>query len=379
MDVCVIIPTYNNGGALVDVIDRTLSQGLYLFVVNDGSTDNTATILNDYREQLAVISYPVNKGKGFALRQGFAAAVEAGFLYAIVLDSDGQHDPANIRLFIDKLNETGEAIIVGNRTQIDGHVPVKNTFGRRFSNFWFLVETWQKCQDTQCGFRLYPLRPLMKRRFYTTRFEFEIEALVRLAWDNIPVQEVDIAVRYFPEGERVSHFRPATDFLRISALNSVLFTMSYLWFLPRLFVLKMSNKTWKDILLNPHESRLTKAQSLAFGVFMGIIPLWGFQMLIALAFAAMLRLNKTLVLLASNISLPPMIPAILFGSLWFGGIVLNTEQTRTYSRDISIDNLGDMLLQYIIGSIVLATTVAVTVFGISYSILSIINRKKVKS
>jgi glycosyltransferase involved in cell wall biosynthesis len=369
--ICVIVPTYNNGNALAGVLDKTLMQGFHVIVVNDGSTDGTAELLKSYASRLTLVSYPVNKGKGYALRQGFAKACEEGFSYAVTLDSDGQHSPENICLFVEKLNGAGEALIVGNRNTVIGNVPAKNTFGKKFSNFWFLIETWTKCRDTQSGFRLYPLKPLQKRRFHTNRFEFEIEALVRLAWDNVPVLEVDIPVTYFPVEKRVSHFRPGADFFRISVLNSVLFILAYLWFLPRLFFLKMKNRTWKGLLLNPEESNLKKAKSLAFGVFMGIIPIWGFQMIVAFVFAAILKLNKTLVLFASNISIPPMIPPIVFGSLWLGGLVLNTGDTVKFSSDMSFHDIGDMMFQYITGSIILATVAGGTVFLVSYALLKL--------
>jgi glycosyltransferase involved in cell wall biosynthesis len=376
MNTCVVIPTYNNNGALVDVIETTLQQGFPLIVVNDGSTDNTAEILNSYVSRLTLVSYPENKGKGFALQQGFAKAYEDGFSYAVTLDSDGQHNPENIRLFVEKLNETGEAVIIGNRNIVAGNVPVKSSFGRKFSNFWFWIETWRKCRDTQSGFRLYPLKPLMKKRFYTNRFEFEIESLVRLAWDGVPVEEVDIPAIYFPADKRVSHFRPGVDFFRISVLNSVLVILAYLWFLPYMFFRRMKNRTWKELLLNPEESSMKKAKSLAFGVFMGIIPIWGFQMIVAFSIAAALRLNKTLVLIASNISIPPMIPAIVFGSLWLGSLVLRTGHVVKFSNDISLHSVGDMMFQYIVGSIVLATLAGCLMFLLSYAILSKILKKQ---
>ncbi|MDR0385916.1 MAG: DUF2062 domain-containing protein [Prevotellaceae bacterium] len=376
MDICVIIPAYNNGGTLAGVIEKTLLQGFHLIVVNDGSTDNTAEILNSYGSRLTLVSYPVNKGKGVALRQGFAKAYEAGFLYAVTLDSDGQHDPENIRLFVEKLKETGESVIIGNRNLVAGDIPVKNTFGKRFSNFWFWVETWKKCRDTQSGFRLYPLRPLIGKHFYTDRFEFEIESLVRLAWDNIPIEEIDIPVIYFSEDRRVSHFRPGIDFLRISVLNSILVVLAYLWFIPRMFFLQMKSKTWKELLFNPEESNLKKAKSLAFGVFMGILPIWGFQMIAAFTFSAILRLNKTLVLIASNISIPPVIPAIVFASLGIGSLILNTEYTMKYNSDISISSAVGMMAQYIIGSIILAAAAGGVMFLASYLFLSKVLKRK---
>jgi glycosyltransferase involved in cell wall biosynthesis len=373
-DICVVIPTYNNAGTLEAVLEKTLLQGLDIIVVNDGSTDGTTDLTEKYVNQITLLSYTVNRGKGFALRQGFAEARRQGFSYAVTIDSDGQHDPNDIPLLIAKHHETANAVIIGARNMTIDNVPTKSAFGRRFSNFWFWVETGKRCKDTQSGFRLYPLEPLTNKHFYTSRFEFEIESLVRLAWDNIPIREVEISVIYFSKEQRISHFRPATDFFRISVLNSILVMAAYLWFLPGLFFRRMKEKTWKEILLNPRESNLTLAKSLAFGVFMGIIPIWGFQMIAAFALAAILGLNKTLVLIASNISIPPMIPFIIFGSLWFGNLVLQTEHVIKFSADLSFQNISNMMLQYVSGSIILATAAAGITFAISYGLLKTIRK-----
>jgi uncharacterized protein (DUF2062 family) len=127
-------------------------------------------------------------------------------------------------------------------------------------------------------------------------------------------------------------------------------------------------------LLNPEESNLKKAKSLAFGVFMGIVPIWGFQMIAAFSLAIVLKLNKTLVLIASNISIPPLIPMIVFVSIWLGGFVLHTGYTITFSATLSLQSIHNMMIQYIIGSIVLAALAGVIVFLVSYIILSRILR-----
>ena len=373
--ICVIIPTYNNAGSLVEVTEKVLSLNIPLIVVNDGSTDETEKTLNSYSSKLTLVSHSENRGKGFALRRGFAKALELGFEYAVTIDSDGQHYPDDIRLLTEELERTGVSLIVGHRNMSIDEVPGKSAFGRKFSNFWFWAETLKKCGDTQSGFRLYPLKFAAKKRFYTNRFEFETEILVRLAWENVPVREVAVSVVYFPRDKRVSHFRPWRDFFRISVLNSILFLAAWLWFLPRLYFLKLKEKTLREILLNPSESNSKKAQSLAFGVFMGILPIWGFQMLVAFAAAVFLRLNKTLVIIASNISIPPMIPLIVFGSLALGGLALQTEKTVNFSRDLSFRNLGDMALQYAVGSMILAIAAGMVTFVLSYLLLKTIRRK----
>ncbi len=370
--ICIVIPTYNNAGTLSLVVEKALKQQLPIVVVNDGSTDQTGTILSGYKDAVHIISYPVNQGKGYALQQAFKWAYEQGFEYAVTIDSDNQHNADNIPRFIEKLNEVGECMIMGERNMTQDGIPTKSNFGRKFSNFWFKVETWQKSNDTQTGFRLYPLKVVSRLHFFTKRFEFEIESLVRIAWENVPVVAVPVDVTYFSGEERVSHFRPFKDFTRISLLNTVLFICAYCFFLPRLLwkKAKRSNKIdFYNLFFSPHESNLKKSTSIGFGVFMGIIPVWGFQMLTATFLAALLRLNKILVLLASNISLPPLIPFIVFGSLWCGKWVLGTESVIEFSSKLTFQDVSGALFQYVIGSIVLAIVAGLLAFVTSYIIL----------
>lgn len=106
-------------------------------------------------------------------------------------------------------------------------MPSKNTFANKFSNFWYKVETGQTLSDSQSGFRLYPLTRLKGMRFYTPRYEFEVEVIVRAAWRGVAVKNIPIRVYYPPQEERVSHFKPAKDFTRISVLNTCLDHMGH--------------------------------------------------------------------------------------------------------------------------------------------------------
>src|SRR6476620_12271402 len=122
-----------------------------------------------------------------ALRAGFKKSVELGFHYAITIDSDGQHYPHDIPVFLNELEQNGEALLIGSRNMVQAGIPKKSSFGNKFSNFWFWVETGIRLDDTQSGYRLYPLQHIPKK-FYTRKFEFEIEVIVRTAWKGIPVK-----------------------------------------------------------------------------------------------------------------------------------------------------------------------------------------------
>ncbi|MBP8669179.1 MAG: DUF2062 domain-containing protein, partial [Bacteroidia bacterium] len=296
---CVIIPTYNNSKTLKKVIDGVLnfSSGNDVIVINDGSTDNTTEILNQYNEQIVLLNNKTNSGKGYSLRKGFKEAISRGFKNAITIDSDGQHYPEDIDVMIENALKFPEALLMGSRNMNQESVPGKSSFGNKFSNFWFWVETGQKLPDTQTGFRLYPLEPLKKIKLYTTKFETEIEVIVKLAWQDVKIIPVNIRVLYDMK-ERVSHFRPFRDFTRISILNTYLVTLTLFYYLPlRLFKYIRRKGIFtiiKEEIFRRDESILKKSLSVGFGVFMGIVPIWGFQLLVGIPLAVLFRLNKVL-------------------------------------------------------------------------------------
>lgn len=236
MSHCTIIPTYNNRNTLAKVVNDASIYSDYVIVVNDGSTDDTLNILGNLRNsKVIIVSYPKNQGKGHALLQGFKKAEELGFDYAVTMDSDGQHFAEDIPNLLSKIENDNETYLVLGSRNIDTqeNMPSKNSFANNFSNFWFKVETGLTLPDTQCGFRIYPVKEVNKMHVFSTKYEAELEMLVRLAWRNVKVVSCPIKVYYAPEGERVSHFRPFKDFFRISILNTILSTISVFYIKPR--------------------------------------------------------------------------------------------------------------------------------------------------
>lgn len=375
---CVIIPTYNNEKTLQRVIEGVLAQSKDVIVVNDGSTDGTSAILDTFSDRITRTDFPKNKGKGKALREGFKLAVKKDFKHAITIDSDGQHFPDDIPLFIEKLKEHPTAVIMGSRNMSQEGVPSKSSFGNKFSNFWFWIETGIKLPDTQTGFRLYPLSKIKKLHLFTNKFELEIEVIVKLAWRNVPFIALPIRVKYDAE-ERVSHFRPFKDFTRISFLNSYLVILALI-FRPILLIRKMFTKAFwtefKTAVFNPKESVAKKSFAVGLGLFMGIFPLWGFQMAVALVISIFFKLNKFIVLATSNISIPPMIPFIIYGSYLFGGVFMSQPLDFSMSDGITLQDMYLNFEQYLIGSIALSFVAGILGFFITYFLLSLKRSKK---
>ena len=229
--ICVVIPTYNNGGSIGRVVEEALVECDDVIVVNDGSTDATAGILGTIKG-ITLVTLTKNSGKGAALKAGFRKALDMGFAYAITLDGDGQHYPKEIAKFLEANRKHPGALIVGSRNPEGIDRSKGSDFANKFSNFWFWVQTGRRLSDTQTGYRLYPLKKLHGLCLLTSRYEAELELLVFASWHGTDIVEMPIDVYYPPQEERVSHFRPGMDFARISVLNTVLCFMAVVYGLP---------------------------------------------------------------------------------------------------------------------------------------------------
>ncbi len=376
---CVLIPTYNNANLLPKVIKDVLQFTDDIIVVNDGSTDETADILKQFPE-VNDLGYEKNEGKGFALRAGMKLAENIGYEYAVTMDSDGQHLASDLPKFLDKINDKNDVIIIGSRNMQDQKQKRSSSFANKFSNFWFWAETGIRHIDTQSGFRLYPLKKVNKLNYFSTKYEFEIEVLVRNAWQGIDIEQIPTKVYYPPKNERISHFRPFKDFFRISILNTILVIVAFFYGLPKRLFHYLKKKKFrqiiKDDILHTKDSNLQISKAVGFGFFMGIIPIWGWQTVVALALSHYFKLNKAIVILAANISIPPMLPFILFGSYYTGAIVFGRNlDLFHFTSDFSFKTVSQDLFQYIIGAIVLSVVAAVVSGLITFILLKIFRKK----
>lgn len=220
---CIVIPVYNNPATIEEVVYAALKTKSIVIVVDDGS--EPSVMLNiDEDEALYLIRHTGNKGKGEAILSGGNKARELGFDSFFVVDGDGQHFPHEISNFIGK--DLEHCIVIGCR-RFTENVPGSSKFGRSFSNFWIWTETGLLLDDTQSGFRSYPISvldlPIEKRRY-----DFEIEVLVRHVWNGGCIEEVAIDVHYPKPEERVSHFDAVLDNVRLSKLHSRLFVKNML-------------------------------------------------------------------------------------------------------------------------------------------------------
>ena len=224
--IAAVIPVYNHAGTLSEVVRRTVALGLSVFVVDDGSDDLSPSVVSQICDhspggsaKVRLLRHEVNSGKGAALTTGLKAAADHGFIWAVTLDADGQHAPEEAVGLAHAIPAGTRPIVVGHRQgMLDAGAPWTSRFGRGFSNFWIRCSGGPPTADTQSGFRIYPLPEVLQLGVLATRYQYELEVLVKAAWHKIPVIESPISVNYQPEGGRISHFHPFVDFLRNTAV-----------------------------------------------------------------------------------------------------------------------------------------------------------------
>jgi glycosyltransferase involved in cell wall biosynthesis len=211
-----VIPVYNHAGSVAQVIRQAMDLNYPVFVIDDGSTDDTPKKLAEI-QGINIISHKKNIGKGAAIMSGFIAASSVAD-WAITIDADGQHYPEDALKLINTIPEGTLPIVVGKREGMIGeHVPWTSRFGRKFSNFWVWLSGGPALCDSQSGMRVYPLPESIYLGTKARRFQFEVEILVQAKRKGIPVMEVPVRVNYYPGGTRISHFRPFVDFMRNSS------------------------------------------------------------------------------------------------------------------------------------------------------------------
>jgi glycosyltransferase involved in cell wall biosynthesis len=242
----VLIPSYNPGNKVFETVRGAREQWSPVWVVVDGSTDGTPAALQEMARTdpgLRVLIRERNGGKGAAVLDGITEAARQGFTHVLAMDSDGQHPADRIGAFMAASMAAPAAMILGDPV-FDASAPSIRVKGRRISNWWANVETlWAGIHDSLFGFRVYPIAPLlrlMRSSRWMRRFDFDVEAVVRLSWAGVPARNLPAQVRYFTRAEGgVSHFNYWRDNVLLSSMHSRLF----LGFLIRLPYL-LARRVW---------------------------------------------------------------------------------------------------------------------------------------
>jgi uncharacterized protein (DUF2062 family) len=374
MKPCIVIPCYNHP-ATVAAVARSAQAYCPVLVVDDGSTLPLPELPG-----CTLIRLETNSGKGAALLAGFKRAAELGYSHVITMDADGQHFAEDLPKFLTLAEKQPDALAVGVRDFFAAGCPTHRRRSNAVSTFWFRVETGVRLGDTQCGFRCYPVPLTQSLCLRSGRYALELEFMVRASWIGTPIVAVPVHCTYAPDQIRLSHFRPVKDLAHITFMNIGLVLQS--WFVPRtLRVLWSCGKkiaptaTLREFFSDHAHEPLQVSLAVGLGLFFGIVPIWGFQMIVAAAVAHFLRLNKAITLVASNISIPPVAPiiagvAFILGHWMFTGEVLALSWPHMTRAQVSL-----FFMQFLVGSFALAVIVGAVGATGTYVLARLFRRK----
>ena len=387
MKIACVIPHYEHTATVFAVAAGARRHLDDVRVIDDGSSD----LPEDFAARLdelgvALIRHERNLGKGAALLTAARALYADGVTHMIVIDADGQHDPEDLPRFVAEINAHPDSVVVGCRDfEHAENVPKSSRFGRGFSNFWCRLETGVKCADTQSGYRAYPVAGLNDLCFHCRRYNFEIEALVKLLWAGYELREVPIPVFYDAPGRRISHFDPWKDNLRLSLLHSCLVTRQLLP-VPhkRIVAAPKSDHSWRE-LLHPVEflRRLLRenadpgglAASAAVGTFLAVLPLIGVHMAVIVYVCVRFKLNKVMALTIQNLFMPPLSP---FLCIELGYFLRHGEWWTEFTLHNCLGELHHRVWEWLLGSLVLAPLFAVLAWIGVYAAAVMVQRRREK-
>ncbi len=387
----VIAPTFNNAATVGEVIGAVRALGLPLIVINDGSTDATDDVLRAHAATIEIVRHPQNQGKAAALRSGFARAIELGYTHALTIDTDGQHNPADVAPMLDLSRAHPHALILGARERRIAGYPAGNRLGRWVSNGLVWLHAGTHVTDSQCGLRVYPLS-LARLPTQAGRYGFETEILVRCGWAHVPVIEHGVQCVYEISTGRVSHFKPWRDSCRAVGMHARLLSRSLLPVRPmrlrepndrtttgtaveRLLRWFSPLRAWRSI---RHDDRERKrfAVALSLGVLIANLPLYGVQSLLSLALAKRWRLHPLAVLAGSHLSTPPVGPVLIAAAIATGHFLLHGRAVTLAEFDPTeigyVELLRRVAIEWMVGSVLFGAALAAVTFVAVQLILRVV-------
>ena len=381
----IIIPVFNHASSVVQVTESlrtaltSAGETIPMILINDGSTDQTAAALAMLKD-VTILTHPRNRGKGAALLTGFRHAQSMGFIHAITVDADGQHDPADVLAILAAARAHPADLILGQRDMSAAQVPAASKKGRDAARFWLRVQTGLDLPDTQCGLRAYPLAAALAVPQRFRRYDYETEILARMAWGGVRIRSVPVKCIYFSPEHRVTHFRPIIDTVRGVRVNVFLVFR-------RLLPLPFHRLTPADPAAHVHFGRWWKwstwrravrealrtgssnselAMAFAMGIFVGLTPFYMLQTILAIYFARRLHLNPLAAVIGSQISIPPLAPIWAALSYAVGQLMIRGEWGFS-----NVAWSWNLFWPFLVGNVFVAAIVAVLGLFAARALLSI--------
>ncbi|MFA6148344.1 MAG: DUF2062 domain-containing protein [bacterium] len=369
-----VIPVYNHAATLRTVARNALAEGFPVLVLDDGSTDGGLNAVADL--PVTRHRFPSNRGKGAAILGAAELAKRSGYDAIVTIDADGQHDPADARRLLETAAASWPAVAIGARRMETANAPRSSIFGRDFSNFWVRLECGQSLPDSQSGYRLYPVDFLLAGRFLSTGFPFEVEVLVRAAWAGLPVLSVPVPVHYPPAGERVSHFHPFLDNLRLTCLHTWLVIRSLLpWPRTRRSPGEDASRGITEFLhpvrffrrlSREHSGAGELAAAVWVGIFVGALPIIPFGIAAIVYVTHRLHLNKLAGVAASNVCCAPFVPLACVEA---GHFLRHGRFLFAFDRNVLLYEFHLRLWEWLLGALVIGPILGFAGALLTYAVI----------
>ena len=380
-DTWCVVPAYNCSATAADVARKCRELLPQVLVVDDGSADADLQGLLGGTD-ITVLRHAENRGKGAALATALQHVLERGGTHMVTIDADGQHLPGDLPGLLSGVRADGAAIVIGCRHFGTPNVPAGSRFGRRFSNMWVKLETGVTLDDTQSGFRVYPVRYISQLGLGGRHYDFEIEVLTRGIWAGLDVAEVPVSVVYPPPGERISHFRPFVDNLRLSLMHARLVGRRLVPWPHRKLVQPTDRPSRLALLRNPfsclkmllreNATPSGLAVAAAVGTVLAVLPLVGFHSIAILYASARLHLNKVMALSIQNLYAPPFVPFLCIEAGYF---LRHGKWWTDFSRETILESIHLRVFEWFIGSLVLAPIFAAIAAGVTFAAARALSRR----
>ena len=380
-DIWCVVPVFNNKDTVKSVVLECSKYLSNIVVIDDGSTDiNINSLFFDTK--IVVLNHKKNLGKGKAILTAVEYIKQNNGLWVITIDADAQHFPSDIEKFLLAIEDTN-TIIIGSRNFSFENIPKRSCFGRKFSNFWIKLETGIDIDDTQSGFRLYPVTLFSNIQLKGKKYDFEVEVLVKAIWYGVKVKVIPIKVFYPEKREnRISHFRPFLDNARISYMHCKLILKRLIFSPFKIKKIKKEFKKNKNNLLHPiiflkqllkeNSTPIELGVSAGVGIFFAVLPLLSIHTLVILYVTTRLHLNRVMAISIQNLCMPPFVPVLC---IQLGYFLLNKKLLLDVSFKIIVCQIGNRVFEWFLGSLILAPIFSIIIGFIVFVIARAIQKK----
>lgn len=394
--ITVLAPIFNHVRTVEGVLDGIALHGFPIIVINDGSTDDTALVLDRWVDQGAieagqarrVLTHAANQGKAAALRSGFAEAARLGYTHAATIDTDGQHDPADLAKLIEVCETHPDALVVGARIKEGSHAPSASRIGRVLSNWFVWLESGVSVTDSQSGMRIYPLAFMPALSGSASRYGFETEVIARAGWYGVPVFEAPIRCIYRVPGGRTTHFRLGRDTLASATMHLRLLARAHLpgparlcqndeatGTLPRRLGRWFSPRRLQRMVRGDAASRERFAASIGVGLLMATLPVYGVKTVVCLWLSGRFRLHPLAVIGTSSLSTPPLGVVFAAISICVGSLLLHGQVPAlsgiSFKQATQWSTVNTLITEWIVGSVIAGVGLGLVAYAALRGLLAV--------